>query len=91
MSQPLPYDEIEMWHGHPDLLIIVLNTIIFTKQTKKLKKILNTPDDGDVGYFLEVDLRHPDEKKKKQRNFHLVLKIKLFVKINVIIIWKYNF
>ena len=19
MIQPLPYDEIEMWHGHPDL------------------------------------------------------------------------
>ena len=19
MSQPSPYDEIEMWHGHPDL------------------------------------------------------------------------
>ena len=33
MSQPLPYDEIEMWHGHPDLFM------------KKLKETLNAPDE----------------------------------------------
>ena len=33
MSQPIPYDEIEMWHGHPDSYM------------NKLKEILNTPDD----------------------------------------------
>ena len=36
MSQPLHYDEIEMWHGHPNLYI------------KKLDEILNTPDDSDI-------------------------------------------
>ena len=44
MSQPLPYDEIEMWHGHPDLYI------------NWLDKILNTRDHSDIGYFMEVDL-----------------------------------
>ena len=39
MSQPLPYDGIEMWHGHPDL------------QMNKLEQILNTPDDSGNGFF----------------------------------------
>ena len=38
----LPYDEIEMWYGHPYLYMT------------KLKEILNTPDDSDIGYIIEV-------------------------------------
>ena len=57
MIQPLPYDEIEMWHGHPDLYI------------NKLEEILNTPDDSDIGYFVEVDLKYPDNIKEKTINF----------------------
>ena len=57
MSQPLPYDEIEMWHGHPD------------KYWNWLVEILNTPDDSDIGYFIEVDLRYPDNIKEKTKNF----------------------
>ena len=45
MSQMLPYDEIEMWHGDPD------------KYWNWLAEILNTPDDSDIGYFFEVDLK----------------------------------
>ena len=37
MSQMLPYDEIEMWHGHPDLYM------------NWLEEILNTPDDNKIG------------------------------------------
>ena len=55
MSQSLPYDEIEMWHGHPDLYM------------NKFKKFLNTSDDSDIGYFLEIDLRYP----KKNIEFSL--------------------
>ena len=44
MSQVLLYDESEMRHGHPELF------------TRKLEEILNTPDDRDIGYFIEVDL-----------------------------------
>ena len=57
MSQMLPYDEIEMWHGDPD------------KYWNWLEEILNTPDDSDIGYFLEVDLKYPDNIKEKTKNF----------------------
>ena len=57
MSQFLPYDEIEMWHGHPD------------KYWKWLDIILNKPDDSEIGYFLEVDLKYPDNIKQKTKYF----------------------
>ena len=57
MSQMLPYDEIGMWHGHPDLYM------------NWLEEILNTPDDNEIGYFLEVDLKYPDNIKEKTKNF----------------------
>ena len=53
MIQPLLYDEIEMWHGHPDFYM------------NKLEENLNTRHDSDIDYFLEVDLRHPDIIKEK--------------------------
>ena len=57
MSQFLPYDEIEIWHGHPD------------KYWNWLEEILNTPDDSEIGYFLEVDLKYPDNIKQKTKYF----------------------
>ena len=41
-SQLLPYDEIEIWHGHPDL------------NMNWLEEILNTPDDNEIGYFQKL-------------------------------------
>ena len=61
MSQMLPYDEIEMWHGHPD------------KYWNWLDEILNTPDDSDIGYFLEIDLKNPDDINEKTRIKKLIL------------------
>ena len=55
LSQPLPYDEIEMWQGHLDLYIY------------ELDEILITPEDSDIGYFVEVDLRYPDNIKEKTK------------------------
>ena len=34
-----------------------------------LEEILNTPDDSDIGYFIEADLRYPDNIKEKTKNF----------------------
>ena len=34
-----------------------------------LEDILNTPDDSDIGYLIEVDLKYPDNIKEKTKNF----------------------
>ena len=57
MSQMLHYDEIEMWHGHPHLYM------------NWLEEILSTADDNEIGYFLEVDLKYPDNKEEKTKHF----------------------
>ena len=57
MSQLFPYDEIEMWHGHPNLYM------------DKLEEFLNTPDDSDIGNFVEIDLKYPDQIKQKTKKF----------------------
>ena len=35
----------------------------------KLEDILNTPDDSEIGYFVEVDLKYPDNIKQKTKYF----------------------
>ena len=35
----------------------------------ELEDIINTPDDSDIGYFVEVDLKYPDNIKQKTKNF----------------------
>ena len=57
MSQPLPYDEIEMSYGHPNHYM------------NKIEENLSTPDDSDNAYFLEVDLRYPDNIRQKTKFF----------------------
>ena len=57
MSQLLPYDEIEMWHGDPN------------KYCRWLDIILKTPDDSEIVYFVEVDLKYPDNIKEKTKSF----------------------
>ena len=37
------------------------------KTKVKLEDILNTPDDSDIGYFIEVDLTYPDNIKEKTK------------------------
>ena len=57
MILPLPYNEIEMWHGNPDLYM------------NKLEEVLNAPDDSHFGYFIQVNLKYPDDTKEKTKNF----------------------
>ena len=70
MIQPLPYDEIEVWHGDPDLYM------------NWFEEILNTPDDSDFGYFVEVNLRYPDNIKEKIKNFPFCPENKIIHKDN---------
>ena len=68
MGQPLPYHEIEMWHDHPDFHMF------------ELEEILKTPDDSDIGYIVEVDLKYPDIIKGKAKNFPFCPEIKVITK-----------
>ena len=38
----------------------------------KLEDILNTPDYSDIGYFIEVDLKYPDNIKEKTKKIPFV-------------------
>ena len=49
----------------------------------KLEDIFNTPDDSDIGYFIEVDLKYPDNIKEKTKHFSFAPKNK---KINLMIL-----
>ena len=44
-----------MWHGQPGLYV------------NKLEEISSTPNDIDTGYFIEIDLKYPDERKNKKQ------------------------
>ena len=35
----------------------------------KLEEILDTPDDSDIGFFIEVDLKYPDNIERKTMIF----------------------
>ena len=39
----------------------------------ELEDILNTPDDSDIGYFIEVDLKYPENIKEKTKHFPFAL------------------
>ena len=52
----------------------------------KIEDIIETPDGSDYGYFIQVDLELPDEIKQEQKASLFVLKIKVFIKTNLVII-----
>ena len=59
MSQPLPYDETELWHGHLDLYLNIM------------EEVLKIVDDSDTGYIIEVDLRYPNLFLKKNKKLSI--------------------
>ena len=55
-------------YGHCVIQPLPYDETKFDKNVK-LEDILNTPDDSDNGYFIEVDLRYPDKMKEKTKHF----------------------
>ena len=49
-----------------------------------LDKILNTPDDTEIGYFIEVDLRCPEGIKEKTKYFPFCLEEKALLKTKLL-------
>ena len=61
------YIDANNLYGHSMSQPLPYDEIKFNKNVK-LEDILNTPDDGDIGYFIEVDLKYPDNIKEKTKN-----------------------
>ena len=55
-------------YGHSMSQMLLYDEINLEKDTC-LEEILNTLDDNEIGYFLEVDLKYPDNIKEKTKNF----------------------
>ena len=53
ISQVLPNEEIKTWHGQIDLYMT------------DIEQNLNNSDHNDIVYFLEVDIKHPENIKQK--------------------------
>ena len=62
------YVDASNLYGHSMSEPLPYDEIKFDKDVK-LKDILNTPDDNDIGYFIEVDLTYPVNMKEKTKHF----------------------
>ena len=62
------YIDSPILYGHSMCQSLPYDEIKFDKNVK-LEEILNTAKDSDIGYFIEVDLKYPDNIKYKTKNF----------------------
>ena len=62
------YADANNLYGHSMSETFAYDEIKFDKNVK-LEDISNTPDNSDIGYFVEVDLTHPDIMKEKSKHF----------------------
>ena len=67
-NKKILYIDANNLYGHSMSQYLPYDEIKFNN-TVKLEDILNTPDDSDIGYFIEVDLTYPDNIKEKTKNF----------------------
>ena len=67
-NKKILYIDANNLYGHSMSQYLPYDEIKFDN-TVKLEDILNTPDDSDIGYFIEVDLIYPDNIKEKTKNF----------------------
>ena len=67
-NKKILYADANNIYGHSMSQPLPYDEIEFDKNVK-LEENLNTPDDSDIGYFIEVDLKYPDDIKEKIKNF----------------------
>ena len=67
-NKKILYVDANNLYGHSMSQYLPYDEIKFDN-TVKLEDIINTPDDNDIGYFVEVDLKYPDNIKQKTKNF----------------------
>ena len=62
------YTDSKNLYGHLRSQSLPYDEIKYDKNVK-LEEILNTTDDSDIGYFIEVGLNYSDDVKCKAKNF----------------------
>ena len=84
-NKKILYVDANNLFGHSMSQTLPFEEIKFEK-INCVKVILNTPDDNEIGYFLEVDLRFTDNIKEKTKKFLFCSEKKLFLTISIMII-----
>ena len=82
-NKKILYVDATNLYGHSMYKSLPYDEIKFDKNVE-LEDILNTPDDSDIGYFIEVDLKKPDDTKEKTNRFQFA-HVKKILMILVII------
>ena len=67
-NKKISYIDANNLYDHSMSQPLPYDEIKFDKNIK-LEEILNTPDDSDIGYFVEVDLKYPDNIRQKTKYF----------------------
>ena len=67
-NKKILYIDANNLYGHSMSEPLPYDEIKFDSDVK-IEDILNTPDDSDNGYFVEVDLIYPDNIKERTKNF----------------------
>ena len=67
-KQKILYADANILSGHSMSQTLPQDEIKFDENVK-LEENINTPDDSDIGYLIEVDLNYPDNIKEKTKQF----------------------
>ena len=67
-NKKILYIDATNLYGHSMSQMLPYDEIKFEKDIC-LEEILNTPDDNEIGYFIEADLKYPDNIKEKTKKF----------------------
>ena len=67
-NKKILYFDANILYGHSMSESLPYDEIKFDNNVN-LEDILNTPDDSDIGYFIEVDLKYPDNIEEKTKYF----------------------
>ena len=67
-NKKILYVDANNIYGHSMPEPLPYDEIEFDKSVE-LEDILTTPDDSDIGYFVEADLKYPDNIKEKTKSF----------------------
>ena len=84
-NKKILYIDATILYGLSMSQMLPYNEIKFEKDVC-LEEILNTPEDSELGYILEVDLKYPDDIKEKTKNFAFALVNKKVILMILVII-----